>query len=176
MNRRKFLKFLGVTGAVASTGLIEVFAATESRPEMLVEHYPITIGRVEGPYGDLAISAFVLPAPGGKLCRAVLEVLNQTVLKKPFVVPRMVAVLNEPSQIVINRVGYHDKPSMIYPCDIDAAIFNDRGCPVPVDWGIITYRRSLELDYQSFGFEPDDRELYLGLYFTAEDERRLCMG
>lgn len=175
MNRRSFLKLIGATAAVAAVSPGTVIAATDKHPELLVTHYPLGGIRPEKllrwDLGEYLVGGYVLPAPVGHKCRAIIEMRTETP-KDTWVQPAMVGVFNEPGQIVISHAGHSDGPSMLMS-EIDAAIMMFEGGPVPVDWGIISHKRGLEIDYEamtrldsSLELIREDRELYLALYFT----------
>jgi hypothetical protein len=169
MNRRSFLAMLGATATAAVLDPTRALAYPKGTvvQELLVTRYSLL---PEGaspvlPVGAMAVTAYILPAPAGRRCRAEICVPDE--LKRAMAYPRMVMTGNGPAEVAVSRVG-RGALNYTVPGDIDATVFNGFGGPLPLDWGLITRGNGIEIDYRSLSEE--DEALFLALYFTTHDE------
>jgi hypothetical protein len=164
VDRRDFLRRLGLTAAATALAPASLVQAAGGKREILTTTYPLSVGNVAGatfPSRDASVSAYILEAPKGQLCRAALVIPEDA---PPHTVASIFACQggNEPGQIVIHRVGLHEESSLLYG-DLDAAVFKTQELYCPVDFGAVRRGRALEIDYSSFRF-LEGQFLYLALY------------
>jgi hypothetical protein len=162
MNRRDFLRLLGVTTAAAVLTPTVTLAADPKlrRPELLVTEYALP-----GTIVSAAITGLVLPAPAGRYCRARIVLPHGS--EATFAQLVSVASFNDPATILLDGVRTQGDERSVTIGPIDAAVFSRDF--VPVDWPTISRERALDIDYTAFG-DRRDEEFFLGLvYWTANE-------
>ena len=151
MNRRDFLKLLGVGAAAAVITPARLVYHDLQEQERLVTEYDLVPSGASP--GMLLISGFTLEAPAGKLCTAILRVSGNN-----CVCPNGIVTGNGPAEIAITQIEQARLPMLAL--EVDATVFN--GDLVPVDWGVASKDRPIHIHYRSMS--DKDETLLLGLW------------
>lgn len=181
MDRRTFLKMLGATSVATIIKPSRVLAAVETEPARFVGEYALVHeGEATARLAVLRITPLILSAPPGQSCRAIIR----PAVDDPNLVASVTGVIsgNGPAEVLIERVAPPGAPSYL-ATELDAYVLNTAGVPafgpvvpdipLPVDWGVISDERPLELDYRALG---EGRTLYLGLVHTFHDKSKATLN
>lgn len=169
MNRRRFLELLGVSATATVLAPPRLLGAKPPAPEFwLSEHAFVLADQSKIFLTRVQVAPFILPAPAGTRCRAVIRSVLETDDDDLVVATDGVRVFNDPGEVVLDRVGYPDGPNML-ASEFDAAVLRSDEMMYPIDWGVVSKHRPLQIDYQAFPGE--DRDLYLAIFYQAFDPR-----
>ena len=184
MKRRSFLKLVGVGTAVIATKPSILLDATPEKPEILLTDYllsdrslPKTVKRVGTQLGterrglpytcDYRASAFILPAPAGRLCRAVIRIDPDGL--GTFALFRHICAGHALGEVIIEQVRSvtAEGDRGIFHRPLDAGVIGVEGAPV--EWPAITTSQRLELDYRGIG--DGDVDFLFGAFWDRGDSQ-----
>ena len=175
MKRRSFLKLVGVGTAVIATKPSILLDATPEKPEILLTDYllsdrslPKTVKRVGTQYTcDYRASAFILPAPAGRLCRAVIRIDPDGL--GTFALFRHIFAGHAWGEVIIEQVRSvtAEGDRGIFHRPLDAGVIGVEGAPV--EWPAITTSQRLELDYRGIG--DGDVDFLFGAFWDRGDSQ-----
>jgi len=162
MNRRDFLKLLGVssTAAVLTPATVLAGIPEKKQPELLVTEYVLSR---RGP-GLSLIEGLVLPAPASTFCRA--RILLPADGGSEIAVLRGVASGNGPGEVILDGVRNSGGINVIvggHPLDV--SIFSPDF--VAVDWPVIRREPAIALEIDYTAFADHDETFYLGLAYQS---------
>jgi hypothetical protein len=154
---------LGLTAAaVAVAPAAIVQAASPTRRAILGTSYVIPVH-----LGQTSVTAFMMEAPKGELCRATIMLPEDSRDLAPDVACNVWGIFsgNNIEKVFIERLGFADLNTLAG--EVDAAIFNHPlGVYTHIDVGNATRQRPIEIEY---GAMRDDTVLMLALWHTDYD-------